>query len=429
MTQVPGVAYPARAIVDLDAIRDNTAELKRRAGGADVMAVVKANAYGHGLVPCARAALAGGATWLAVAELAEALRLRAGLDARLGSELGEGLGEVLRLGSDPPSDRQLGESPTARSERRAGVAASRVPIFSWIYPGRADLGPALEAGIDLGVSTLGALESVAAAAHRTGTQARVHLKIDTGLGRAGATAVQWEELVDGAARLQASGAVDAIGCWSHFACADQPGHPSIRAQEEAFAWAVTAAAARGLRFEVRHQANSAALLTGVAGGLELVRPGLALYGMSPIPDTFGPAELGLRAAMRLESELCLVKPVGAGQGVSYGHTYVTAQDTILGVVPMGYADGVSRLASSAAPVWVGGRRTTVAGRVCMDQFVLDLGPAASDRPGDRVVLFGDAAEAVPTAQDWAEACQTINYEITTRLPNHLPRVYVGRAGL
>jgi alanine racemase len=227
------------------------------------------------------------------------------------------------------------------------------------------------------------------------------------------------------AALAASDAIDLVGCWSHFACADAPGHPSIRAQQDVFAWAVEAAEARGARFEVRHLANSAALLTGIGANWDLVRPGLAMYGLSPIPDLASPRDLGLRPAMRLESALAWVKDVPAGQGVSYGLTYHTERPTRLGVVPAGYADGIPRHASNSAPVWVAGCTMPVAGRVCMDQFVVDLGPDGAERAGEPMVLFGAGDDGEPTAEDWARACGTISYEIVTRIGAHVPRIYVG----
>jgi alanine racemase len=174
---------------------------------------------------------------------------------------------------------------------------------------------------------------------------------------------------------------------------------------------------------VRHLANSAATLTNPATHYDLVRPGLAIYGLSPVPELATSAQLGLREAMRVVARLALVKEVGAGQGVSYGHTYVTAADTRLGLVPLGYADGIPRNASGVGPVALGGVRHTIAGRVCMDQFVLDLGRSQEAAPGDDVVLWGCGADGEPTAQDWAEATGTISYELVTRLSARLPRIY------
>jgi alanine racemase len=373
----------AQVRVDLGAIRDNVAELGRRAGSAAVMAVVKADGYGHGLVPSATAALAGGATWLGTAVLAEALELRA---------------------ADVPGR-----------------------ILAWLAAPGERWGDAIEADIDVSASAVWAVDEIAAAARATGRAARVHLKVDTGLGRSGATVEDWPALVDAALKAQADGLIEVVGLWSHFAIADAPGHPTVVGQIETFKDAVALAEARGVAPEVRHLANSAATLTRPDARFDLVRPGLAVYGLSPVPDQAAPQEVGLRPAMSVRARLALVKRVPAGQGVSYGHFYVTDRETTLGLVPLGYADGVPRHGSSGdggpgAPVLAAGRVRPVAGRVCMDQFVLDLGntPATA---GDEVVLFGDASAGEPTAQDWALACGTISYEIVTRFGPRLARVY------
>jgi alanine racemase len=379
-------AYPARAVVDLAAIRGNVAALTGFARGAQVMAVVKADAYGHGLVPVARAALAGGATWLGTAQVTEALALRA-----------------------------------------AGLVGPRV--LAWLYAPGAPLREAVAADVDLSVAAPWAVDEVVAAARAAGRTARVHLKVDTGLGRNGVLPGALDEVVAPLLAAQAEGAVALVGVWSHFAFADEPDHPTVRAQEEVFASAVRAVEAAGAHLEVRHIANSAATLTRPAVHYDLVRPGLAVYGLSPVPQLGGPEAFGLAPAMTLEAQLATVKQVGAGQGVSYAHQYVTDRATTLGVVPLGYADGVPRHASGTrerlgAPVQSGRRRLGVAGRVCMDQFVLDLGPGADERAGDVVTLFGPGRAGEPTAQDWADAAGTISYEITTRLGARVPREYV-----
>ncbi len=384
-------SYPARAVVDLAAIRGNVAALVGRAPTAQVMAVVKADAYGHGLVPVSRAALAGGATWLGTAQLTEALALRA-----------------------------------------AGIVGPRV--LAWLYAPGAPLREAVEADVDVSVAAPWAIDEVVAAARAAGRTARVHLEVDTGLGRNGVLPDASDEVVEPLLRAQAEGAVELVGVWSHFAFADEPDHPTVRAQEEVFAAAVRALEAAGAHLEVRHIANSAATLTRPAVHYDLVRPGLAVYGLSPVPRIAGPDAFGLTPAMTLEAQLATVKKVGAGQGVSYAHQYVTDRPTTLGVVPIGYADGIPRHASGApdrfgGPVQVGGRRLGVAGRVCMDQFVLDLGPDAAEQAGDTVTLFGPGRDGEPTAQDWADAAGTISYEITTRISTRVPRVYVGRRQL
>jgi alanine racemase len=377
----------AEVRVDLTAIRDNVAELRSRVNGAALMAIVKADAYGHGLIPAARAAQAGGATWLGTAVLQEAVMLR-----------------------------------------KAGVGGR---ILAWLAAPGEHWSAAVEHDIDISASAPWAVAEIAKTAAEVGRIARLHLKVDTGLGRGGSAVADWPELVDAAAKAEADGVVNVVGLWSHFANADTPGHPSNQAQVEAFREAVHHAEARGLRPEVRHLANSPAILTRRDVYFDLVRPGLACYGLSPVPDQISPADVGLRPAMSVCARLAMVKQVPAGHGVSYGHHYVTDRPSRLGLVPLGYADGVPRHGSGGngapgAPVLAAGRTVRVAGRVCMDQFVIDLGDADA-RAGDEVVLFGDGGAGEPTAQDWAEACRTISYEIVTRFGPRLPRVYVGAA--
>ena len=378
--------FPARAVVDLAALRGNVCSLAAHAPTAQVMAVVKADAYGHGLVPSALAAVDGGATWLGTAQVSEAIHLR-----------------------------------------RAGVTGARV--LAWLYAPGAPLRAAIEADVDLAVAARWAVDEVVAAAREAGRTARVHLKVDTGLGRNGLTPAQLPDVLAAALAAEAEGALRVVGLFSHLALADDPGHATVAAQAEEFARAVALVEGAGARLEVRHLANSAATLTSPALHWDLVRPGLAVYGLSPVPQLGGPERYGLVPAMTLEAELATVKPVPAGSGVSYGHAYVVPGDTVLGVVPLGYGDGIPRHASGTAdrwggPVQVGGRRLGVAGRVCMDQVVLDLGPAAREAAGDRVVLWGDGRDGGPTAQDWADVAGTISYELVTRLGARVPRTYV-----
>jgi alanine racemase len=364
------------AIVDLDAIRDNVTVLKRGTTAA-VMAVVKADGYGHGLVPSARAALAGGASWLGTAIIDEALTLRA-----------------------------------------AGVTA---PLLAWLWtPDEHDaLRRAVAADVDLSVASTAQLAAACGAA--AGRPARVHLKIDTGLSRNGCYVTDWPELVTAAAKAQASGEAEIVGVWSHLAYADEPGHPTISKQLAAFQDALDTAARLGVQPEVRHLANSAATLTRPETHFDLVRPGIAVYGLSPVPQHGG---FGLTPAMTLRAAVALSKRVQPGEGVSYGHQYTTDRETTLALVPLGYADGVPRHASNVGPVWINGRRFTISGRVCMDQFVVDVGdlPVAA---GDAAVLFGPGRDGEPTAQDWADAIGTIHYEIVTRVGPRVPRSHVG----
>ena len=371
---------PFRADIDLDAVRANVGELCRRAGDAAVMAVVKADGYGHGMVPAARAAIAGGATWLGVAFVDEALALRA-----------------------------------------VGI---EVPVLAWLLTPHTDLGAAAQHRVDVGVSADWALDAAAAAAGATGTPVRVHLKADTGLGRAGATSGDWPRLCERAAKLAADGLVEVVGVWSHLAYADAPGHPTIAAQQARFAEAVDAARAAGVAPQLLHLANSAATLALPDTHFDLVRPGVAVYGLSPGPEVGVAADLGLRPAMRLTAEVALAKRVSGGQGVSYAHRYTTTAETTLALVPLGYADGIPRHATNVGPVSIAGRRFTVSGTVCMDQFVVDVGDTEV-AAGDEVVLFGPGDGGEPTADDWAAVVGTINYEIVTRLGGRVPKRYLG----
>ncbi|MDU0255711.1 alanine racemase [Streptomyces sp. PU10] len=380
----PDAVLRARAEIDLAALRANVRALRERAPGAALMAVVKADAYGHGALPCARAAVEAGASWLGTATPQEALALRS-------AEAGL------------PDD---------------------VRIMCWLWTPGGPWREAVEARLDVSVSAMWAMEEVVAAARAAGVPARVQLKADTGLGRNGCQpGADWEELVGAALRAEAEGLLRVTGLWSHFACADEPGHPSIAAQLTRFREMTAYAERQGLRPEVRHIANSPATLTLPDTHFDLVRPGIAMYGVSPSPEIGTPADFGLRPAMTLSASLALVKQVPGGHGVSYGHHYTTPGDTTLGLVPLGYADGIPRHASSTGPVLVDGKWRTVAGRIAMDQFVVDLG---GDRPepGAEAVLFGPGDRGEPTAEDWAQAAGTIAYEIVTRIGTRVPRVYV-----
>jgi alanine racemase len=341
------------------------------------MAVVKADGYGHGMVPSARAALAGGATWLGVATLDEALALRA-----------------------------------------AGIAA---PVLAWLHAPGQPLHLGVDAGVDLSTASLGGLAELVTAARTAGRTARVHLKADTGLSRGGAVAADWPALVEAAAKAQADGALDVVGVWSHLARADEPGHPVTDRQIALFGDALAIAGRFGLSPRIRHLANSPATLTRPDTHFDLVRPGIACYGLSPITGE----QFGLRPAMTVSARVALVKRVPAGEGVSYGHTYTVERDTTLALVPVGYADGVLRAASNRGLVWLAGKRRPIVGRVCMDQIVLDCG----DDPvvaGDVAVLFGPGDGGEPTADDWAVVCDTINYEIVSRIGSaRMTRTYVG----
>ncbi|GAA2874977.1 alanine racemase [Actinoplanes cyaneus] len=359
-----------RAVIDLNAIEHNTALLLRAAAGAGVMAVVKANGFGHGSVEVARAALAGGASWLGVTSWAEARELRA-----------------------------------------AGI---RAPILMWLY-GPDDVPP--DADVDLSVSSTLALEAVARAARRRGRPAVVHLKADTGLSRGGATAAEWPHLLTVAGKLQAEGSITVRGVWSHLATAEDPADPGLARQLIAFGHARAQAAAAGFDRPLVHLANSAAALQVPQARFDLVRAGIALYGVEPVPGrTFG-----LRPAMTWESTVILTKRVGPGAGVSYGHDHVVGRETTLALVPVGYADGVPRRVAGRAEVAVHGRRCPIVGRIAMDQVVVDAGDLPV-RAGDRVVLFGPGTGGEPTVAEWARWAETIPHEILTGIGPRVRRV-------
>jgi alanine racemase len=300
-----------------------------------------------------------------------------------------------------------------------------VPVLSWLHVPGSDFAGAIAADIDLSVSALWSLGEVAEAARTLGRTARIHLKVDTGLGRNGAFGEDWPTLLHAARKLEAEGAVRIVGVWSHFVFADEPTHPTVRSQQERFTQAVREAEGAGCDLEVRHIANSAATLTNPGAAFDLVRPGLAVYGLSPVPTLGDPQSFGLTPAMTLSADLAVTKVVPAGQGLSYGHQYVTPQATTVGLVPMGYADGIPRNATNLGPVSVGGTPHTISGRVCMDQFVIDLGPQSGAQAGDLVTLFGTGESGEPTAQDWAEATGTISYVVVTRIGARVPRIYIG----
>jgi alanine racemase len=367
------------AVIDLDAVRDNVAALRAHVGGPQVMAVVKADGYGHGMIPAAIAALAGGADWLGVVHVHEALALR-----------------------------------------QAGIAGRVLSLLG--VPGAAHEA-AIRQDVDLSAATTAMVDEVARAAARAGRPARLHLKVDTGMSRGGATLADWPAVVDAALTAEAAGNVRIVGLWSHLACADMPGHPSIVAQQEAFGNAVLLAERAGARPEVRHLANTPATLTLPETWLDMVRPGGAVFGLSTLP---GGAPDWLRPAMTVRAWLVQAKRVPAGTGVSYGHRYVTQGESTLGLVPLGYAEGVPRNAFGVVEVRARERRWLISGTVCMNQFVVDFGPEPA-ATGDEVVLFGPGDSGEPTAQEWADALGTLSYEIVTRFGGRVPRTYSGVA--
>jgi alanine racemase len=360
----------AEAVIDLSAIKANVAFLKGKAG-VDLLAVVKADAYGHGLIPVAKAALEGGATWLGVALLEEAIALR-----------------------------------------KAGITA---PILAWLVPPGSDFKSAVDNDIDIAVSSIKALEEVGAV---TGSKRpRIHLEVDTGMTRGGFLS-EWNEI--DAHHVKG---VEIIGIFSHFARADEPGQAQNLEQLTRFKKMVATLESFGFTNIIRHLSNSAATLIDPASAFDMVRTGIAMYGLSPDVKTLGTSEkLSLKPAMTLRAKLHLVKDVPAGSPVGYGATEVTKADTKLGLVAMGYADGIPRIAKNAG-VTFNGKRAPIIGRVSMDQFVVDLGATSTAKSGDWVSVFGPGTGEEYTADDWGSASGSINYEIVTRIGPRVPRIY------
>lgn len=360
------------AVIDLDAVTRNIRTLRKVTGTPHLIAVVKADGYGHGAVPVARAALAGGADWLATADIQEALALRA-----------------------------------------AGIES---PLLCWLHPTGADFAAAIRAGVDLGVSSAAQLQEIAHAAG--GDIAYVHLKLDTGLSRNGVAEAEWAELFRRAAGLETAGAVRVRGILSHLS---NTSPADDRAALAAFTRGLALANREGLRPSLVHLAATAAAIDLPDTRFNTVRIGIGIYGLSPFEDRSS-ADLGLTPAMTLRGRVAAVRRVPAGTGVSYSYTYRTTDESTLALVPLGYADGVPRQASGEGPVLIAGRRFFVAGRIAMDQFVVDVGDA-DIAVGDDVILFGDPATGAPSASDWAAAAGTINYDIVTRIGARVRRRY------
>ena len=372
----------AKAVVDLGAIEHNVRLLREHAGAAQVMAVVKADGYGHGATRVGLAALAAGAAELGVATMDEALALR-----------------------------------------RDGVTA---PVLCWLHPPGTDFAPALEADVQLGVSSTRQLSEVLDAGVRTGRVATVTVKVDTGLNRNGVGAAEFPELLDALARARAEGSIRLRGIMSHLACGDAPDSPVNDEQGQRLSAMRAQARAARVEFEIAHLSNSPATMTRPDLAFDMVRPGIAVYGQTPIAAR---GDMGLRPAMTLTCPVALVRSVQAGEGVSYGHTWVAPRDTNLALIPIGYADGVFRGLSGHLEVQLGGRRRRNVGRICMDQFVVDLGPGPVDVvAGDDAILFGPGDDGEQTAVDWAELLGTINYEVVTSPRGRVSRHYVEATG-
>ncbi|MFB7721595.1 alanine racemase [Nocardia sp. NPDC056100] len=365
-------------VVDLAAIAHNVRIVAEHAGDAAVMVVVKADGYNHGAIEVAAAALAAGAREIGVTTIEEALKLRA-----------------------------------------AGITA---PILCWLNTFDSDYASAIAADIEIAVSDTAQLEAVAAAARALDRTAILSLKVDTGLNRNGIAPAEYPRVLTLLRELVDDRTVRFRAIFSHLAHADTPDHPGIDMQRARFLEAIATAKEHGLQPELVHLANSAAALTRPDLAFDMVRPGIAVYGLSPIPEI---SDFGLRPAMTLRARVALVKQVAAGEGVSYGHQWIAPHDTTVALIPAGYADGVPRPLSGRFDVWLGGERRPNIGRICMDQFVVDLGDnAAGISEGDPAILFGGDA-GVPHAQEWADLLGTINYEIVCAPRGRVVRTYIG----
>jgi alanine racemase len=369
----------AEAVVDLGAVAHNVRVLREYAGRAQVMAVVKADGYGHGASEVARAAVAAGVAELGVATIAEALALR-----------------------------------------HDGITA---PVLAWLHPVGTDFAAALDADVQIGVSSAGQIRDLIDAARRTGRTAQLTVKVDTGLNRNGVGAGEFSEVLSTLGRGAAEGAIRLRGIMSHLVSGDAPEDPLNDLQAQRFTAMIAEAARRGIEFEVAHLSNSPSAMTRPDLGFDMIRPGIAVYGLSPIPER---GDMGLRPAMTLKCAVAMVKSIKAGEGVSYGHAWIARQDTTVALLPIGYADGVYRGLSGRIEVLINGRLRPGVGRVCMDQFVVDLGPGATDvAEGDEAVLFGPGSAGEPTAQHWADALGTIHYEVVTSPRGRVVRTFRG----
>jgi len=368
----------AHAEVNLSAIADNLKYIKSKTE-AQVLAVVKADAYGHGLIQVGKAAADAGADWLGTALLEEGISLR-----------------------------------------NSGI---RIPIISWLTPLGEDFRTAIELDIDLSISSVELLREVIAAGNSVNKIPRVHIEIDTGMSRGG-VGDDWQKFLDSLVKASKSNEINLVGIWSHFARADEPDEKMNNEQLAIFEDRIKSLEIAGVSPKFIHIANSAASLTNKSAHKNIIRWGIGLYGLSPDVNNLGDSKsLKLKPAMKLRAKLQLVKSVKAGASVGYGGTAITKSDTKLGVVTLGYADGIPRNANNLAGVFAAGVRAPIIGRVSMDQFVVDLGINSSAKTGDEVIVFGNGSSGEYTADEWAKASGTINYEIVTRIGSRVPRIY------
>ncbi|MGV0991665.1 MAG: alanine racemase [Mycobacterium sp.] len=378
-SSMPAAAVNGEAVVDLDAIAHNVGVLRDHAGSSQVMAVVKADGYGHGASAVAKAALAAGVAELGVATIGEALALRAD-----------------------------------------GISA---PVLAWLHPPGTDFAPALNADVQIGVSSVRQIDDLLTAVAHTGQTASVTVKVDTGLNRNGVSAREFPEVLTALQRATAADAIRVRGIMSHLVSGDVPDDPLNDLQAERFTAMIAEARGRGIEFEVAHLSNSPSTMTRPDLGFDMVRPGIAVYGLSPIPEL---GDMGLRPAMTLKCPVAMVKSISTGEGVSYGHAWVADRDTTVALLSLGYADGVFRALSGRIDALINGRLRRNVGRICMDQFVVDLGPGPTDvTEGDEAILFGPGTAGEPTAQTWADLLGTLHYEVVTSPRGRVRRSYRG----
>ncbi len=400
--------FPARVFVSRDNFTNNCARIKQLVDKkVEVMAIVKANAYGHGLLECTIRCLENGINWFGVAKISEAFNLH----------------KLLK-----------------RQEQLTGLDMSNLHIFSWIYGPNAPFRRIVSTGLIVSVSTLWEIQELANAAKQLKKQAHIHIKVDTGFGRNGFTLVSdtFSQALKLIQKFESQGLLKCEGIWSHLAHADQVEQEEVVAktfqQHAHFEYYTGVVADAGLNPIYKHIAASAAMLNYPEMHYNMVRPGILLYGVSPNPDTIDAQKLGFRPAMRLDVQMNNVKLVEKGSGISYGHEYTTQDRTNIAIVPLGYADGIMRSfggtkTTAGAPVLVEGKVVHIVGRVCMDQFMLDLGCKTTAKAGDWATLFGSSIQLDSEKDDrtlsnagstvgvevgsWAEAAGTIPYEVLT----------------
>ncbi len=368
------MSHRAYVEVDLAAIAHNVSTIKASTD-AKILAVVKADAYGHGIVPVAQTALSSGATWLGVALLEEAITLR-----------------------------------------KAGISD---PIISWLTPPGDDFVAALRHDIDLSVSSVGLLHEIVEAGKSLGVKPRIHIEVDTGM-RRGGLLQEWNLFLS--ELLAQKDLCHVVGLWTHFARADEPDSSATLEQEKVFESYLSDMTSAGITPEIIHLSNSAATLNFPSAHKNMVRLGISMYGLSPDVSTMGSSsKYQLKPAMTLKGKLSLIKKAAAGSAVGYGGTAILESDTHLGIVVLGYSDGIPRNANNQAGVWINGNRAPIVGRVSMDQFVVNLGATTTAKAGDYVTVFGAEGYSI---DEWASACSTINYEIVTRIASRVERIYV-----